>query len=164
MGRLLVHRVSFDTNYQGFFLAPQQDMGERFLSFVDGAYNEIPGEATTFLYWWQDTDSVGGTPNGKRAVPTELFEVWGAPRKGQNLAEHGVWPRSGERVNGVDVGAFALGNGDAVWSPSTLVNGIVRRGTPPKGRFVVPGGTGAGAGYISPSYAASSDLGDLPSE
>lgn len=136
-----------DSNYQGDFLAPQYEMEERDIRRTHYFYNTVSGnDPVTSLLWLNDTDSDAGADLGKRFVPTKLTEVYITPRAGQTLAQHAVNPKTGDTINGVNVGAIADANGNASWPSVTLITGMVKVGPPPQDYAA-----GAGTSWTYPS-------------
>lgn len=154
MGHLRVHRVTGDSNYQGFFIAAQFDIASATFSRVNLKYNAVtPAETFSYLLWTRDTDSVPGvTANGKRRYPVYYDEVYIEPRSGQTVALYGAWPKTGETIDGIPVGAIDDGLGNASWPAYSNIFGKVMTGLPSGGDFSVAGGTGPGTGYVSPGY------------
>lgn len=143
ISNLYVDKVSVRAQYQGFFIRPQFAITSAHLNRMDFAY-EAGGDPVTYLLWLA---SESETP-----YPVFLSEVYVEPRATQNLIEHAVWPKTGQK-NGSEVliGAETSDAGaTAHWPEAEKVTGFVTRGTPPEGEFVPT--TAAGFGYVSPGY------------
>jgi hypothetical protein len=145
IGDLCVDRLTGRSNYQGFYLAPQQPISSVELRRVDLGYSDTSA-AITYLLWLLD----GG--GSQVPYPTLLNDVWVSPRPGQKLGQ-AVWPAPGT-VDGAGqpIGARSPdGWRTAYWLPHLPVTGRVRSGPPPDGDMVPAGSVGLG--YISPGYA-----------
>lgn len=130
IGRLFVDRVTFDSNYQGLFLANQSGIGEVHLSRVNARYNAIPGNPVTYLLWLREAGDPLNPPT------TYLDRVYVEPRPGQTLADC-VWPVAGTKnAAGKEIGMVLSADGTRGWFPRAAnIIGEVRLGPPPGGDF-----------------------------
>lgn len=156
IGNMYVHRVTADSNYQGFFLPRQFAQDSIDMSYVNLSFNAVtPSDSTTYLLWFFTTDVTAGATSQTKAASifkSALTEVYVAPRAAQTIAASGVWPASGETLNGAVVGAVDDGSGNVTW-PKLPIYGKVFTGSPSGGNFVTNGGSGAGTGYVQPGYS-----------
>jgi hypothetical protein len=138
IGRLFVDKFTGRTNYQGFFVAPQKPITSIDMRRTDLGY-EAGGDGNTYLLWFLDD-------NTQTPYPVRLEDVWCAPRSGQNVAAHAVWPASSQ----ANIGALALADTTVRWPPLLRISGVVNPGAPSAGDFVPA--NSVGLGYVSPGY------------
>jgi hypothetical protein len=139
---LRIDRLTASSNYQGLTLPIDKGpIGGARISHVDLHGLAAGAQGTGHLLW---------LTTGSRTChdyPVLLHDVYVSPRAGETLAD-GVWPQRG-RPRGC---AARVRRGVASWPRLPAVHGVVHAGSPPDGAYVPPGV--AGAGYVSPGYAA----------
>lgn len=131
-------RVSIEAQYQGLFLDPQADLDGIDLRRVDLQYSN-PRQATGYLFYLRsDRDR-------PRRPPVRLEDVYVGDRTNMKPWENSCLYPPSSRQNG------AVRKGNAASFPAfPEVEGVVTRGTPPKGSWVKD--SGAGFRYKSPGY------------
>jgi hypothetical protein len=165
-GGLFIDKVTGESSYQGFMLAPQS-----FSSACSGGSQETYTEGmdlTTisrtnlrhradnvsgYLLWlgW-DAGSNGGF-SGEDPWPIRLDDVWvqGRPQGDRTLCCNLVWPRTSttQGENGQDPHLTVTGT-TGTWTTASKIEGTIRQGTPSTGDFVLAGTVGLNYGAPAP--------------
>ncbi|MGE5517537.1 MAG: calcium-binding protein [Bacteroidota bacterium] len=119
VGDMRFYNVSGDTDYQGFFIAPQYDPPHKSADFenVNVSYNG--GSGYTYQYWFLDGAN-------QKPYPITLKNVFTTERSGQHAEDASVWPKAGMG----DLGAVRVGN-QITW-PKMPYHGAITVGQPAK--------------------------------
>ena len=160
IGTLRVDHLTGNTNYQGFFLPPRDNIDAAYISNTDLSYNSntTDDRASKFshLLYLRFTDLQN---RGDQTVNVFLDNVYATPRQGQTL-DQSVYPGPRSAVRRVSSApmmtannARARGLGKTLSWPDFLgIRGSIQQGPPPNGSFVQLGPRGPGSRYVSPGY------------
>ena len=152
IGRLRVHSMTADSNYQGFFIRPEFSIAGATFSRVNMKFNKRgKPEGGTFLFWCRNMQ--GSPAKGDAFYPVEFGpEVYAEPN-----ARAADWPAAfpppGILVPGKEGRNFdgAVGADNSIgWPEHSGITGRVLLGPPKDGDMVKP--TDIGANYRSPGY------------
>jgi len=119
VGDMRFYNVTGDTNYQGFFIAPQYSPSHKSADFENVNISYNGGSGNTYQYWF--VDGANQTP-----YPVTLKNVYATERAGQQAENSSVWPKAGMG----DMGAVRVGN-QITW-PKMPYKGAITVGEPAK--------------------------------
>lgn len=160
IGTLRVDRLTGDTNYQGFFLPPRDNIDAVYISNTDLSYHSDTTDdgvsKFSHLFYFRFTDLQG---RGDQPVNVFLDNVYAAPRRGQTL-DQSVYPGPRSTVRRAPAAPMmaqsrmAGGGGRSAlsWPAFLGIRGAIQQGPPPNGSFVQLGPRGPGSRYVSPGY------------
>jgi hypothetical protein len=151
IGNLYVDKLTLSSNYQGLFLRTYYGVsGGYYISRANFTKVVNAANPITFLIWIADNGASAFLGETDPIVPSWFSDVYLSLPAGQTLAANGVYPSAGVLYSdGTPIGALDDGNGNAYWPAATKASGMVLKGTPPNGDFVV---AGIGNNYVSPGY------------
>ncbi len=129
VGDMRFYNVTGDTNYQGFFIAPQYSPSHKSADFENVNISYNGGSGNTYQYWF--VDGANQTP-----YPVTLKNVYASERAGQQAENSSVWPKAGMG----DMSAVRVGN-QITW-PKMPYKGAITVGEPAKD-FASTANTGA---------------------
>lgn len=145
IGRLRVHGVTADSNYQGFFIRPENPILGAEFSRVNMRFNRLgTPDGNTYLFWCRNLRE--SPARGDPLFPVHFGPDVYAEANAREPSRAAVFPAPQHHLvgrDGVTYASVAEADGTIRWPEASGITGEVRCGRPPGGDFILPEMVGA---------------------